>query len=97
MYKFLKDYINRDKGNRIEISVKKLRYELGLEDKYKLYMNFKKRVLEPVKTDLKKNSVLYFDYKEKKTGRGVTHLYIDIIHNTKIEADIHTKELWQST
>lgn len=93
MYKFLKDFINRNPNKTdFEISINDLRYELGLEDKYKTYPNFKLRVLEPVKIDLKSNSIVYYDYLEIKTGRAVTHLRINIFHSQKTELNIMLSE-----
>ncbi len=80
-YKFLKDQLNQNKKT-LKISIEELKYNLGLESKYKQYSEFKKRVLEPAKQDLKDNSVLYFTYKEFKKGRRVTELRINI-HESK--------------
>ena len=92
MYKFLKDYLNRKKGTSFQISVYKLKYELGIEKIYKAYQNFKLRVLEPVRKDLKLGSAIYFDYHEIKNGRAITDLKIDIFENKEMELNIYLSE-----
>jgi plasmid replication initiation protein len=87
LYKFLKDQLNQDKKT-LKISIEKIKYELGLENKYNRYENFKMRVLEPTKQDLKEHSVLYFTYKELKSGRKVTELRINIHENRQNKEDI---------
>jgi plasmid replication initiation protein len=47
-------------------------------DEYKFYANFKKKVLEPTRIELKNGTDLNFDYKEKKQGHKVVHLLFKI-------------------
>ncbi len=83
MYKFLKDKLNQGVSD-FTISVKNLKLELGLENKYKLYANFKNRVLIPAQQDMKTNhSVLWFDYKEIKRSRSVSDLILYIHEDSK--------------
>jgi plasmid replication initiation protein len=91
LYKFIKDKVNQNKLEFI-ISVKNLKLELGLESKYKLYADFKKRVIDEVKKDLKKNSSVYFEYKEIKPSRSVTDLIFFIHKNEEMEHEIYFKE-----
>jgi len=63
--------------------IKELKEMLGLEDKYKSYSLFKKRVIEKAQEELKEHSDLYFDFEEiKQHGRAYTH----------VKFNIHTQE-----
>ena len=90
MYKFLKDKVNQG-IYEFTISVEKLRYELGLEGKYKAYKNFKMRVLDPVNSDML-NSAIQFDYIEIKPSRSVTDLRISIKEDKESKAVCYLKE-----
>jgi plasmid replication initiation protein len=91
MYKFLKDKLNRGVLD-FTISVEKMRFELGLDDKYKAYKDFKKRVLEPAKKDMKRNGIVWFDYKEIKRSRSVIYLFFYIYKNKQKETNIYLSE-----
>jgi len=90
-YKFLKDYQNRGILS-FSISLEDLKKEFGLDDKYKMYHQLKQRVLEPAQKDMKKNSVIWFDYKEIKTSRAVSDLFITIKTNEENEKNIYLLE-----
>jgi plasmid replication initiation protein len=60
--------------NRREVAIEWLRNTLALEKKYSAIKDFKKYVLEPAIRDINKNSDLWIKWKQKKTGRKVTHL-----------------------
>jgi len=91
LYKFLKDKLNQN-INEFSISVENLKFELGLEDKYKQYFDFKKFVLIPAQEDMKDHSVIYFDYKEIKTNRSITDLFIRIKTSEENEKNIYLLE-----
>lgn len=57
-----------------EITIDWLREALQLEKKYIAMNNFKARVLEPAMKDINKNSDLWVNVTQRKTGRKVTHL-----------------------
>ena len=90
IYKFLKDKLNQN-INEFSISVENLKFELGLENKYKFYKDFKIRVLEPAQKDMK-NNVVYFEYKEIKKSRAVSDLLITIKTNKENEKNIYLLE-----
>lgn len=52
---------------------------------YKIYNNFKQKVLIPVMEDLQKFSDIYFKFKEIKTGRKVTHIEFNLVQNVSME------------
>lgn len=81
IYEILKQYENI--GVRT-ISIQDLRWMLDLEkDKYPMYGNFKQKVIQVTKKELKDKSDIYFDFEEIKTGRTVVKLKF-IIHKQKL-------------
>lgn len=60
--------------NEREVSIEWLRQALVIEKKYRAIKDFKKYVLEPAMRDINKNSDIWVKWKQKKTGRKVTHL-----------------------
>jgi hypothetical protein len=66
-----------------EVSVKELRFYLGLENKYKSFTNFRTRVLEKAQQDLQKHTNMRFTWQEQKNahgrgkGRKITHIKFD--------------------
>jgi len=91
LYKFLKDKLNQGKTD-FKISIKDLKTELGLENKYKLYANFKNRVLDPAQEDMKNNGVFWFEYKEIKPSRSVTELNFSIHEDISKKATLYSSE-----
>jgi plasmid replication initiation protein len=91
MYKFLKDKLNQDISD-FTISLKMLKFELGLDSKYKMYHQLKQRVIDPAQIDMEKNGVIGFKYKEIKRSRAVTDLIFFIQKNKEKEQDIYFKE-----
>lgn len=59
--------------NEREVSIEWFRKALMLEKKYSAIKDFKKYVLEPATKDINKNSDLWIKWKQKKTGRKVSH------------------------
>lgn len=76
MYELLKEYKSL---NIRYFDIKELRECLGLSnDKYKLYGNFKKKILDVVNKELVKKSDLYFIYDEIKENKKVIGLNFHI-------------------
>lgn len=63
----------KDFGDR-EVSVGWLREALQLEKKYKAIKDFKKYVLCPAISDINKETDIWVEWKQRKTGAKVTHL-----------------------
>lgn len=57
-----------------EIALEELKELLQLEDKYDRMNNFKARVLEPAISDINTHSNFNVSWKQRKSGRNVTHL-----------------------
>lgn len=66
---------------KLVLEVEYIHKWLNLPKSYKIYNNFKQKVLIPVMNDLKKHSDIYFNFKENKTGRKVTHIEFLITQN----------------
>ena len=79
-YEFIKQYENIGKR---DMKIETLRKMFQLEDKYKNFTDFKRRVLDSAQTELKEKSELYFDYKQNKTGRNITSITLTIKLNPK--------------
>ena len=76
LYELLKQYERI--GERL-FEVEELKRIMGIRpDEYKFYANFKKKVLEPARIELKKRTDLNFNYKEKKQGHKIVHLLFKI-------------------
>ena len=76
------------------ISVQDLKDMLNLSDKYPFFANFKDRVLEIAKKELKSlydkgECDLWFSYTEHKTGKKVTDLRFKIVSDKNIKALIN--------
>lgn len=59
------------------ISVEELKYRLSLEDKYKTYTLFKRRVIEQAQRELQ-HTDMAFDFQEVKEGRKIVRLQFRI-------------------
>lgn len=76
IYQILNQWVY--KGS-VECTIDKLRFMLSIEEnEYKLYGDFKRKVLEVAYKEINKNSVLKYTYKELKTGRKVTSILFTI-------------------
>ena len=79
------------------ISVSDLKVMLKLDDRYEVYNNFKTRILETSKKELKAlfdkgNCDLYFVYHEKKTGKKVTDLTFKIVSSANAKAQLQQSD-----
>jgi plasmid replication initiation protein len=95
------EFCNRFKDTgKWYITVQELKEILTVENQYELYGDFKKRVLEIAKKELKESadsgfSDVWFDYKEKKQGRKVQDLVFTIYWKDKQERKPQTSEEMQ--
>lgn len=80
IYELLVQY--RQIGKR-EISVESLRTMLELGKKYPLFADFKKRVIDTAIDQINEYSPLKVTYKQKKTGRKVTHIIFSFKEKSK--------------
>lgn len=87
LYQLLKQYENSISpgfGKR-KLKVEAIKMTLKIADKYKLYADFKRSVLETAKQEIINKTDLKFTYKEHKIGRKVDAIEFIITSNTKDE------------
>ncbi len=79
-YEYCKEF---ERFKTFEIDVEELKERFGIADRYKNYFDFKLKVINQARTELMKNSELYFDFDEIKEGKKVIRLRFTIIKNNK--------------
>ena len=89
IYQLLKQYHRI--GTR-EFELKELKKILGVDNKYKLYADFKKRVLISSQKELKANCDITFTFREKKRGRKVCAILFHIKSQLKKRDDGFVEE-----
>jgi plasmid replication initiation protein len=90
MYTLLKQY-ERLKAREVELQL--LREILGIgNEQYKLYSNFRDRVLEPTQKELKAKADLYFEFDEIKYGRRVGAIRFRIMSQKKLIESTQDKD-----
>jgi len=88
-YELLKQY--EKIGNR-KFKIKELKDILGIGKKeYKLYGDFKRRVILPAQKELREKTDIYFEFEEVKKGRKVVELIFNIYKNPNFK-EIKEKE-----
>lgn len=88
IYELLKQF--EGLGKR-KFAIDNLRMILGATNKYKLYSNFKMRVILKAQKDLKKHTDISFSFKEEKKGQKVVAITFIIKNNNKSENQIIPK------
>ena len=76
LYELLKSFEGLGKRR---VSVDDLRHMLDADNIYIRFYDFKKRVIEPARKELKKYSDVYFEYETEKHGRYITHISFKIL------------------
>ncbi|KAA3606619.1 MAG: replication initiation protein [Calditrichaeota bacterium] len=76
IYELLKQY--EKIGKRVFV-VEELKEKLGVEKKYSLYGDFKKKILQVAEKELAEKTDIYFTFKEVKEGRKVTFIDFTIL------------------
>lgn len=83
VYELLKQYEGIKKR---KIELQEFREILGIKNtEYKLYSNFKSRVILSAQRELKKKTDISFEFEEIKTGRSVTAILFSISKNKEAE------------
>jgi plasmid replication initiation protein len=78
IYELLKQY---EKIGRRRLSVQELKEMFGVTTEYKLYANFKQRIIEKAQKDLEEHTDISFTFDEVKEGRAVVELIFYIHAN----------------
>lgn len=78
--------------SKLKISLQELRRILALENKYPVFSDFRKRVIEQVVGDVNKSGFLQINYEFVRTGREITHIIFhtqdgDLASVKQIEVD----------
>ena len=73
----------------LKIGIESLRKNLNLGEKYSIFAELKRNVLEKAKTQINKHSDINLDYQVIKTGRTPTHIKF----TAKYKKKAHPKEL----
>ena len=85
IYQLLKEY---EKLKIRYFDVEELMELLQVPKSYKIYADFKRKVLQVAEKELREHTDIYFTYEEEKEGRKVARLVIRIYPNThKAEAE----------
>lgn len=93
IYELLKQY-SKSKQREREIPLLQLRELLNVEDKYKLYANFRKRILDFSKEHIEKNTNLRFKWEGvTQRGRKVIAIRFYEIHEAGKESPTELQEL----
>ena len=91
IYELLKQY---EKIGERYFEVDQLKRILGIKDEqYKLYGDFKRKVIKPAEKELKTKTDIYFNFKEKKKARKVTGLYFFIKRHEKEAKEQKTDDI----
>jgi plasmid replication initiation protein len=85
MFEILKSY---EYQGEVKLEVEYLKTVLELGDKYKLYADFRRYVIDKAREDLDKYCDISFDYREIKKSRKVDELHFTIKRNNSAAPDI---------
>ena len=85
MFEILKSY---EYQGEVKLEVEYLKTVLELGDKYKLYADFRRYVIDKAREDLEKYCDISFDYREIKKSRKVDELHFTIKRNNAAAPDI---------
>ena len=85
-----------------QIDIPTLRDKLNIDEKkYKLYSDFKRKVILQAQKELKKHTDIKFEFREIKTGKKVEQLYFEImsttVEDTKIKNVVKTIKAVESS
>lgn len=68
-----------------------LKSYMGIDEKYKLFQNFERRVLIPCKMEIEKKTDLRFNYKKIRSGRKIKKLSFQIVKKAVVEEQQETE------
>ena len=93
IYELLK---KSEKMGYLEIDLVELQELLQVPDSFKVYADFKRKVLQPTSIEIAKYTDIYFEFKEIKSGRKVAKIKFIIkknIQNLTAEMDYEFKKI----
>ena len=71
--------------------ISELKNYMGIDDKYKLFQNFERRVLIPCKKEIEEKTDLRFNYKKIRSGRKIKKLSFQIVKKAVVEEQQETE------
>lgn len=71
--------------------ITELKSYMGIDEKYKLFQNFERRVLIPCKMEIEKKTSLRFNYKKIRSGRKIKKLSFQIVKKAVVEEQQETE------
>ena len=92
IYEMLK---KSEKMGFLEMDLEELQDLLQVPESFKVYADFKRKVLQPTSIEIAKYTDIYFEFKEIKSGRKVVKIKFIIkknIHNLSAELDYEFKK-----
>jgi plasmid replication initiation protein len=92
IYEMLK---KSEKMGFLEMDLEELQDLLQVPESFKVYADFKRKVLQPTSIEIAKYTDIYFEFKEIKSGRKVAKIKFIIkknIHNLSAELDYEFKK-----
>jgi len=92
IYELLK---KSEKVGFLEMDLEELQDLLQVPESFKVYADFKRKVLQPTSIEIAKYTDIYFEFKEIKSGRKVVKIKFIIkknIHNLSAELDYEFKK-----
>lgn len=90
IYELLKQY---EKIGHRRLSVQELKEMFGVTSEYKLYANFKQRIIEKAQRDLAEHTDISFTYDEIKEGRAVVELMFYIHANQPKNQEVEEEQV----
>ena len=88
-YEFICQY--RSIGKR-EISIADLRFMLNIGDKYPLFYDFKKRVIEPAIKEINEKTPMQISYEQKKKGKTVVSILLKFKEKSQEKQDKNNRD-----
>lgn len=88
-YEFICQY--RSIGKR-EISIADLRFMLNIGDKYPLFYDFKKRVIEPAIKEINEKTPMQISYEQKKKGKTVVSILLKFKEKSQEKKDKNNRD-----
>ena len=71
--------------------ITELKSYMGIDEKYKLFQNFERRVLIPCKKEIEEKTDLRFNYKKIRSGRKIKKLSFQIVKKAVVEEQQETE------
>jgi len=93
LYEIILMHLNAKKKNKcsFRVVISHLKEQLDITEKYKLFADFNKRVLEPAKKEINKHSDIHISYKAIKMSRRYHEINFSVIRKTENPKQIENK------